>query len=33
ASVVVPGTTVVVTPDTLISGGAGRKMTVMTSGK
>jgi hypothetical protein len=31
--VAVPGTTVVVTPDTLRSGGAGRKMTVMTSGK
>ncbi len=33
AGVVVPGTTVVVTPDTLRSGGAGKKMTVMTSGK
>ena len=33
AGVVTPGTTVVVTPDTLQSGGAGRKMTVMTSGK
>ena len=31
--VAVPGTTVVVTPDTLRSGGAGKKMTVMTSGK
>ena len=31
--VAVPGTTVVVTPDTLRSGGAGREMTVMTSGK
>ncbi|KKC23946.1 hypothetical protein WP12_22080 [Sphingomonas sp. SRS2] len=28
-----PGTTVVVTPDTLRSGGAGKKMTVMTAGK
>ena len=33
AAVVTPGTTVVVTPDTLQSGGAGKKMTVMTSGK
>ncbi|ATE63745.1 hypothetical protein COO09_08630 [Rhizorhabdus dicambivorans] len=33
ASVVTPGTTVVVTPDTLRSGGAGKKMTVMTAGK
>ena len=33
AAVVTPGTTVVVTPDTLRSGGAGKKMTVMTSGK
>jgi hypothetical protein len=32
ASVVVPGTTVVVTPDTLSSGSAGKKMTVMTAG-
>jgi hypothetical protein len=32
ASVVAPGTTVVVTPDTLQSGGAGKKMTVMTAG-
>ena len=32
AGVVTPGTTVVVTPDTLQSGGAGKKMTVMTSG-
>lgn len=31
--VAVPGTTVVVTPDTLRSGGAGKKMTVMTAGK
>jgi len=33
AGVVTPGTTVVVTPDTLRSGGAGKKMTVMISGK
>lgn len=33
ADVVRPGTTVVITPDTLRSGGAGRKMTVMTAGK
>jgi len=33
ASVVVPGTTVVITIDTLQSGGAGKKMTVMTSGE
>jgi len=33
AAVVAPGTTVVVTPDTLRSGGAGRKMTVMTAGR
>jgi hypothetical protein len=33
AGVVTPGTTVVVTPDTLRSGGAGKKMTVMTTGK
>ena len=33
AGVVTPGTTVVVTPDTLRSGGAGKKMTVMTAGK
>lgn len=33
AGVVTPGTTVVVTPDTLQSGGAGKKMTVMTAGK
>lgn len=33
AGVVVPGTTVVVTPDTLRSGGTGKKMTVMTSGQ
>jgi hypothetical protein len=33
ADVVTPGTTVVITPDTLQSGGAGKKMTVMTSGK
>lgn len=33
ADVVTPGTTVVVTPDTLRSGGAGKKMTVMTAGK
>ncbi|MES2497845.1 MAG: L,D-transpeptidase [Pseudomonadota bacterium] len=32
AAVVAPGTTVVVTPDTLRSGGAGKKMTVMTGG-
>jgi len=33
AGVVTPGTTVVITPDTLQSGGAGKKMTVMTAGK
>lgn len=33
AAVVFPGTTVVVTPDTLQTGGAGKKMTVMTAGK
>lgn len=33
AAVVTPGTTVVVTLDTLQSGGAGKKMTVMTAGK
>ncbi|KRB79799.1 hypothetical protein ASE00_19005 [Sphingomonas sp. Root710] len=33
ADVVTPGTTVVITPDTLQSGGAGKKMTVMTAGK
>jgi hypothetical protein len=33
AGVVTPGTTVVVTPDTLRSGGAGKRMTVMTAGK
>lgn len=33
AAVVAPGTTVVVTLDTLQSGGAGKKMTVMTAGK
>ncbi|MFD2498458.1 hypothetical protein ACFSTI_05840 [Rhizorhabdus histidinilytica] len=33
AAVVAPGTTVVVTPDTLQTGGAGKKMTVMTAGK
>ncbi len=33
AGVVTPGTTVVVTPDTLQSGGTGKKMTVMTAGK
>lgn len=33
AGVVTPGTTVVITPDTLRSGGAGKKMTVMTAGK
>jgi hypothetical protein len=33
AGVVTPGTTVVVTPDTLQSGGAGKKMTVITTGK
>lgn len=33
SAVVVVGTTVVVTPDTLQSGGAGKKMTVMTAGK
>jgi hypothetical protein len=32
ADVVAPGTTVVVTLDTLRSGGAGKKMTVMTAG-
>jgi hypothetical protein len=32
AAILVPGTTVVVTRDTLRSGGAGRKMTVMTGG-
>lgn len=33
ASVVTPGTTVVITTDTLQSGGAGKKMTVLTAGK
>jgi len=33
AAVVFPGTTVVITPDTLRSGGSGKKMTVMTSGQ
>ncbi|RVT92521.1 L,D-transpeptidase [Sphingomonas crocodyli] len=33
ASVVTPGTTVVVTPDTLRSGGTGTKMTVLTTDK
>jgi hypothetical protein len=33
AGVVTPGTTVVVTPDTLQSGGAGKRITVMTAGK
>ncbi len=33
AGVVTPGTTVVVTPDTLQQGGSGKKMTVMTAGK
>jgi hypothetical protein len=33
ASVVTVGTTVVVTPDTLRSGGAGKPMRVMTTGK
>ena len=33
AGVVTPGTTVVVTPDTLMAGGSGKKMTVMTAGK
>ena len=33
AGVVTPGTTVVITPDTLRTGGTGKKMTVMTAGK
>ncbi|MDB5687725.1 MAG: L,D-transpeptidase, partial [Rhizorhabdus sp.] len=33
ASVLTLGTTVVVTPDTLRSGNAGRKLTVITAGK
>jgi hypothetical protein len=33
AGVVTVGTTVVVTPDTLVAGGSGKKMTVMTAGK
>jgi hypothetical protein len=33
AGVVTPGTTVVVTLDTLRAGGSGKKMTVMTTGK
>ena len=33
AGVMAPGATVVVTPDSLRSGGAGKKITVMTAGK